>query len=88
MRRQMTRVDQATRVPEAGELAIVLLGDRAAMLSYAANRRPGADAGCRPAAPLRAPASGATRPAGRRDGQAVARYSKRQPLSAYYDPTS
>ena len=59
MRRQMTRVDQATRVPEAGDLAIVLLGDRAAMLSYAANRRPGADAGCRPAAPLRAPASGA-----------------------------
>lgn len=41
-------VDQVILVPEGGELAIVLRGDLAAMLTYAANRRPGAVSGAGP----------------------------------------
>ncbi len=40
-----TPVNQVTLVPENGELAIVLRGDLAAMLSYAANKKPGAVSG-------------------------------------------
>ena len=43
-------VDQVTLVPENGELAIVLRGDLAAMLSYAANKKPGAVSGAGPEA--------------------------------------
>lgn len=43
-------VDQVTLVPENGELAIMLRGDLAAMLSYAANKRPGAVSGAGPEA--------------------------------------
>ncbi len=38
-------VDQVTLVPENGELAIILRGGLAAMLSYAANKKPGAVSG-------------------------------------------
>lgn len=38
-------VNQVTLVPENGELAIVLRGDLAAMLSYAGNKKPGAVSG-------------------------------------------
>ncbi|PKQ00466.1 MAG: resolvase, partial [Alphaproteobacteria bacterium HGW-Alphaproteobacteria-12] len=38
-------VDQVTLVPENGELTIVLKGDLAAMLSFAANKKPGSISG-------------------------------------------
>ena len=40
-----TLVDRVDLVPENGELAIVLRGDLAAMLSFAANKKPGTISG-------------------------------------------